>query len=383
LEWYRYDLQGTPTFYDANNSIKPGGTTFNVRHLFTGQQWYSELGLYDLRNRFYSPDLGRFLQSDPIGFGGGDSNFYRYCGNNPANSADPSGLDVVPPKKNESGTGSGDVSGYDNVPLYSYDGGRTWGPAGNGAGGDNFSSTNGSTNGSGSSSGGNGTGAGGGGDIGGGYNGPASYGSPFGAGTGGSPVGGYGGSLNNGGSAGAPVTSGVGPSGSRGGALTMGVDNSNGAGYSPPRLPSISKFLGDFLNAPPSAADIAWTTPPAVSAITDKIAQWGKDHLSLDLNVNTPSIGGNVNVNSTGVNGSLLGGPGGIGEASLTLNANFGNPSGVVVWAASGALGDGLVARTTFGYSSGGGMFVSFGGGFGAAAYGGIGSGVAGTIHHW
>jgi RHS repeat-associated protein len=65
-----------------------------VRHLFTGQQWYSELGLYDLRNRYYSPDIGRFLQPDPIGFGGDSTNLYRYCGNNPLKGSDPLGLDT-------------------------------------------------------------------------------------------------------------------------------------------------------------------------------------------------------------------------------------------------------------------------------------------------
>ena len=93
LEWYRYDLQGTPVFYDAMNN-QLSASSYSVRHLFTGQQWYSELGLYDLRNRFYSPDIGRFLQPDPIGFGGDPTNLYRYCTNNPNKGADPMGLDV-------------------------------------------------------------------------------------------------------------------------------------------------------------------------------------------------------------------------------------------------------------------------------------------------
>ena len=91
LEWYRYDLQGTPVFYDASDQ-QISGSAFGVRHLFTGQQWYSDIGLYDLRNRFYSPDLGRFLQPDPIDFDGDATNLYRYCGNNPVNLMDPSGL---------------------------------------------------------------------------------------------------------------------------------------------------------------------------------------------------------------------------------------------------------------------------------------------------
>lgn len=94
LWWFRYDLQGAPIVYNsADNQISDSG--FDL-HLFTGQQWYSQLGLYDLRNRFYSPDIGRFLQPDPIGFRGDRSNLYRYCRNNPVNRIDPSGLADIP-----------------------------------------------------------------------------------------------------------------------------------------------------------------------------------------------------------------------------------------------------------------------------------------------
>ena len=79
-----------PMFYDANNN-QLSASAFGVRHLFTGQQWYQELGLYDLRNRFYSPDLGRFLQPDPVGFSGDAGNLYRYCGNNAVTRSDPNG----------------------------------------------------------------------------------------------------------------------------------------------------------------------------------------------------------------------------------------------------------------------------------------------------
>ena len=40
----------------------------------------------------YEPTTGRFLEEDPIGIEGGDSNFYRYCGNSPTNDTDPTGL---------------------------------------------------------------------------------------------------------------------------------------------------------------------------------------------------------------------------------------------------------------------------------------------------
>jgi RHS repeat-associated protein len=94
IEWYRYDLQGTPIFYMGNNT-QISASNYGIRHLFTGQQWYSELGLYDLRNRYYSPDIGRFLQADPTGFAGDATNLYRYTGNNPLTRSDPMGLDAV------------------------------------------------------------------------------------------------------------------------------------------------------------------------------------------------------------------------------------------------------------------------------------------------
>jgi RHS repeat-associated protein len=90
-----------------------GGSNAGVRHLFTGQQWYSELGLYDLRNRFYSPDIGRFLQPDPIGFRGDQNNLYRYCRNNPVTRWDPFGL-----QQNTRVDGNGEVVVRgDEVPL--------------------------------------------------------------------------------------------------------------------------------------------------------------------------------------------------------------------------------------------------------------------------
>ncbi|HWY51493.1 MAG TPA: RHS repeat-associated core domain-containing protein [Chthoniobacterales bacterium] len=91
LEYYKYDLYGKPTYFDANGNQLTSSAN-NVRDLFTGQRWVSEIGLYDDRNRFMSPDLGRFLQPDPIGFKGDSSNLYRYCGNDWANRTDPMGL---------------------------------------------------------------------------------------------------------------------------------------------------------------------------------------------------------------------------------------------------------------------------------------------------
>ena len=51
-------------------------------------------GLYFMRNRWYSPQLGRFTQLDPIGFAGGQ-NFYQFVHNSPLDFTDPLGLDFV------------------------------------------------------------------------------------------------------------------------------------------------------------------------------------------------------------------------------------------------------------------------------------------------
>jgi RHS repeat-associated protein len=59
---------------------------------YTGARIDAETnGLHDFRARIYSPVLGRFLQPDPIGYGGG-TNLYAYVGNDPLNLTDPMGF---------------------------------------------------------------------------------------------------------------------------------------------------------------------------------------------------------------------------------------------------------------------------------------------------
>ena len=49
-------------------------------------------GFYYMRARYYDPSVSRFISEDPSGFEGGDVNLYAYCGDNPINRVDPSGL---------------------------------------------------------------------------------------------------------------------------------------------------------------------------------------------------------------------------------------------------------------------------------------------------
>ena len=58
--------------------------------MFTGREYDAETGLYYYRARYYSPDIGRFLQVDPFDYMDG-SNVYKYVRNNPINLADPWG----------------------------------------------------------------------------------------------------------------------------------------------------------------------------------------------------------------------------------------------------------------------------------------------------
>jgi len=60
-------------------------------YMFTGRRFDLETGLYYYRARYYDPNTGRFLQTDPIGYADG-INWYNYCGNNPLNCIDPGGL---------------------------------------------------------------------------------------------------------------------------------------------------------------------------------------------------------------------------------------------------------------------------------------------------
>ena len=69
-------------------------TDATVTHLFgyTGRPSQTDTGLQNNLNRWYDPEIGRFVSEDPIVFRGGDANLARYCGNDPLNCVDPGGL---------------------------------------------------------------------------------------------------------------------------------------------------------------------------------------------------------------------------------------------------------------------------------------------------
>jgi RHS repeat-associated protein len=80
--------------YDAyGNIVQQTGTVENP-YTYTGRELDSETGLYYYRARYYDPRTGRFLQKDPIGLAGGDTNLYGYVRNNPINLVDPMGKEA-------------------------------------------------------------------------------------------------------------------------------------------------------------------------------------------------------------------------------------------------------------------------------------------------
>ena len=91
LNRFIYSAYGEAEVFDAAwSSVSTPSVPWT--QLFQGLSMTALTGLAYVRHRDYSPRLGRFIQRDPLGFEAGDTNWYRFVGNEPNGNVDPSGL---------------------------------------------------------------------------------------------------------------------------------------------------------------------------------------------------------------------------------------------------------------------------------------------------
>lgn len=97
-QWLITGFGETPPTTAAQGYAQPGivnpysyGEDLQFALRYPGQQWDAETQLAYNLNRYYDPQLGRYVQGDPIGLDGGWNRF-AYVAGNPLNFADDEGL---------------------------------------------------------------------------------------------------------------------------------------------------------------------------------------------------------------------------------------------------------------------------------------------------
>jgi len=100
--------------YDAFGNEKTESTGEN-NFRYSGEYYDEETGFIYLRNRYYDPSTGRFINEDPIKDG---LNWYVYCSNNPIRYVDPSGMYYL--VKDEQGQVYAVIESEDTLSAISY-----------------------------------------------------------------------------------------------------------------------------------------------------------------------------------------------------------------------------------------------------------------------
>ncbi len=96
---YTYDVWGKILSITDANGVDVSANASHIANInplrYRGYYYDSETGLYYLISRYYDPETGRFVNTDNVISGTGDSvqgfNLYAYCFNNPVNSTDETG----------------------------------------------------------------------------------------------------------------------------------------------------------------------------------------------------------------------------------------------------------------------------------------------------
>jgi RHS repeat-associated protein len=84
------------TYGSVGPNQSPSGLgTFVYNLRFPGQYYLPETGLFYNYFRDYDPQMGRYIESDPIGLAGGNYSTYGYDNSNPLTFMDPSGLSTA------------------------------------------------------------------------------------------------------------------------------------------------------------------------------------------------------------------------------------------------------------------------------------------------
>jgi len=95
---FRFDPWGKRqclTAAGASSTCSSNGSSGTEERGFTGHEMLDEIGLIHMNGRLYDPELGRFLEADPViqnPLDGQNYNRYSYVGNNPLSYTDPSGF---------------------------------------------------------------------------------------------------------------------------------------------------------------------------------------------------------------------------------------------------------------------------------------------------
>ena len=123
-------------FSPYGDSLSAVGTDLGIPYGWADREYDQETGFYYLRARYYSPGLRRFVQEDPMGYGGG-SNLYAYVDGSVLSATDPSGNTKMVPSMADlaslmaaeliPGEADGRLDAMFNAQILAGGGGSGWG----------------------------------------------------------------------------------------------------------------------------------------------------------------------------------------------------------------------------------------------------------------